>query len=82
MGKDEIDLILLMSYNGKDSNMFCINFLFLIFGIMLVVNENIVFCCRLYKVWNIINIVEVLMFVMKLIVINIILRVKKRIRLV
>lgn len=82
MGKDEIDLILLMSYNGKDSNMFCINFLFLIFGIMLVVNEKIVFCCRLYKVWNIINIVEVLMFVMKLIVINIILRVKKRIRLV
>lgn len=77
MGKDEIDLILLMSYNGKDSNMFCINFLFLIFGIMLVVNEKIVFCCRLYKVWNIINIVEVLMFVMKLIVINIILRVKK-----
>lgn len=82
MGKDEIDLILLMSYSGKDSNMFCINFLFLIFGIMLVVNEKIVFCCRLYKVWNIINIVEVLMFVMKLIVINIILRVKKRIRLV
>lgn len=82
MGKDEIDLILLMSYNGKDSNMFCINFLFLIFGIMLVVNEKIVFCCRLYKVWNIINIVEVLMFVMKLIVINIILRVKKRIKLV
>lgn len=82
MGKDEIDLILLMSYNGKDSNMFCINFLFLIFGIMLVVNEKIVFCCSLYKVWNIINIVEVLMFVMKLIVINIILRVKKRIRLV
>lgn len=82
MGKDEIDLILLMSYNGKDSNMFCINFLYLIFGIMLVVNEKILFCCRLCKVWNIINIVEVLMFVMKLIVINIILRVKKRIRLV
>lgn len=80
MGKDETDLILLPSYNGKGSNMPCINPLSLIFGITLVANEKTVLCCRLYKVWNIINIAEALMFVIKSTVTNIISRVKKRTR--
>lgn len=58
----------------------CINPLSLIFGITLVANEKTVLCCRLYKVWNTINIAEALMFVMKSTVTNIISRVKKRTR--
>lgn len=77
LGKDKTDLILLTSYNGKVSNMPCINPLSLIFGITLVANEKTVLCCRLYKVWNTINIAEALMFVMKSTVTNIISRVKK-----
>lgn len=80
LGKDETDLILLTSYNGKDSIMCCINPLSLIFGITLVANEKTVPCFSLYKVWNKINIAEdlILVFVLNSTVTNLISGTKKK----
>lgn len=80
LGKDETDLILLTSYNGKDNIMCCINPLSLIFGITLVANEKTVPCFSLYKVWHKINIAEdlILVFVLNSTVTNLISGKKKK----
>lgn len=82
LGKDETDLILLTSYNGKNNIMCCINPLSLIFGITLVANEKTVPCFNLYKVWHKINIAEdlILVFVLNSTVTNLISGTKKKVQ--